>query len=139
MRDHGLVALANAIVLLHLGFVLFVIVGGLLALRWRWIAWLHVPAVLYAAGIELIGWVCPLTPLEQDLRRAAGAVGYDGPFIDHYIGGLLYPKYWDQIHLLLGVLVILLNAWVYARLVVRTGQVPEKIESPGEGEAAAGS
>lgn len=119
MRNYGLAALANALVLLHLSFVLFVVFGGVLVMRWRRIAWIHIPAVLYGVAIELVGWTCPLTPLEQHVRQAAGEAGYQGPFLDHYVGAILYPHNWSQVHLLLGVGVMLLNAWVYARLITR--------------------
>src|SRR5437764_12343559 len=84
-------AAADAVVLLHAAFVLFVMFGGLLVLRWRWIAWLHVPAVLWGVAIEFGGWVCPLTPLEVYLRRAGGGVGYEGDLIAHYVLPSLYP------------------------------------------------
>jgi hypothetical protein len=83
--------LADALVGLHLAFVLFVVLGGLLVLRWPWLAWGHLPAAIWGAWIEAAGWICPLTPLENDLRRAAGQAGYPGGFIEHYILPVLYP------------------------------------------------
>ena len=86
--------LADLVMLTHFGFVLFVGVGALLVLRWRRVAWAHVPCAAYGVAIEFFGWVCPLTPLEQDLRRLSGSGGYTGGFTEHYVGGLLYPSNW---------------------------------------------
>ncbi len=82
---------ADAVVLVHLAFVVFVVVGGFLAIRWPRIAWLHVPAALWGAWAELTATICPLTPLENALRRRAGETGYEGGFIEHYLIPLLYP------------------------------------------------
>jgi hypothetical protein len=84
-------ALANAVLVLHAAFVVFVLFGGLLSLRWRRLPWLHLPSVLWVILIELNGWICPLTPLENRLREAAGAQGYSGGFIEHYLLPLVYP------------------------------------------------
>ncbi len=84
--------LADLLVLIHLGFVLFVVLGALLVLRWPRLAWLHLPAVAWGAWIEAVGWICPLTPLENALRHRAGEAGYRGGFIEHYLLGLLYPE-----------------------------------------------
>lgn len=111
--------LADLTMLVHLAFVLFVVLGALLLLWRRWIAWIHVPCAAYGVAIEFAGWVCPLTPLENRLRQAAGQAGYAGGFIEHYVGGLLYPKNWGQIHVLLGVLLIMLNAFLYAWILTR--------------------
>ena len=83
--------LAKAVLILHAAFVVFVLLGGLLTLRWRWMPWLHLPSVLWVILIELNGWICPLTPLENRLREAAGAQGYSGGFIEHYLLPLVYP------------------------------------------------
>jgi hypothetical protein len=77
--------------MVHIGFVLFVVLGGLLVLRWHRLAWVHVPAVVWGVTIEWAGWICPLTPLETSLRRRGGATGYQGDFIEHYLLPLLYP------------------------------------------------
>ncbi len=111
--------LADLVMLVHLGFVLFVVAGALLVLRHPRLAWVHVPSALYGATIEIVGWVCPLTPLEQALRRAAGSVSYSGGFIEHYVGGLLYPADWDRLRIWLGIAVLALNAAAYARLLLR--------------------
>src|SRR3712207_9266426 len=75
---------ADVVLVVHLAFVLFVVLGGLLALRWPRVAWVHVPVALYGATIEFVGFVCPLTPLEVWLRRRGGEAGYEGGFIGHY-------------------------------------------------------
>jgi len=79
------------VVVLHAAFVVFVVIGGLLALRWRRLIWLHVPAVVWAVAIEVIGFECPLTPLENALRVRAGETPYSGTFIEHHLLRLLYP------------------------------------------------
>lgn len=83
--------LADAVVLLHLAFVAFAVLGGLLALRWRRLPWLHLPALAWGATVEFTGWICPLTPLENVLRRAAGDAAYAGGFVEHYLLPILYP------------------------------------------------
>jgi hypothetical protein len=107
-------ALADLIVLLHLGFILFVVLGGLLVFRWRGLVWLHVPAVLWGALVELAGWICPLTPLEAWLRRAAGAPGYSRSFVDQYLVPVVYPAdLTREIQILLGLCVVAFNSAVY--------------------------
>ena len=109
--------LATAVVLLHFSFVLFVVGGGLLLYKWPWLAWLHLPAVIWAALLEFNGWICPLTPLEQLLRAAAGQAGYSGGFVDHYLLPLLYPVGLDgDMQLILGSLVVIINVLVYGVL-----------------------
>jgi len=106
--------LADLVLAVHLGFVVFVVLGGLLALRRPWAAWVHVPAALWGAWIELAGGICPLTPLENELRRRAGEGGYTGGFVEHYLVPIVYPAGLTRTtQLLLGVLVILVNAAVY--------------------------
>jgi hypothetical protein len=105
---------ADIVVLVHVGFVLFVVLGGLLVLRWRRLAWLHVPAVVWGVTIEWAGWICPLTPLEHSLRRRGGATGYRGDFIEHYLLPLLYPaqltREWQT---MLGGAALAVNVFVY--------------------------
>ena len=112
---------ADAVVLFHLAFVLFVVLGGLLALRWRWIAWVHVPAVAWGVAIEAGGWICPLTPLENHLRQASGAAGYQGDFVAHYVLPVLYPagltRAWQ---LILGAMVLSINLSVYGFMLRRS-------------------
>ncbi|OFW13671.1 MAG: hypothetical protein A3H29_04810 [Acidobacteria bacterium RIFCSPLOWO2_02_FULL_67_21] len=113
-------ALAGIAVALHFAFVAFAAAGGLLALRWRWIPWLHVPAAGWAAYIELSGGICPLTPLENDLRARAGLDDYSGDFIARYLFPLLYPAgLTSTAQTALGLTVIILNISVYAWLVRR--------------------
>jgi len=115
---HGF--LADVVVILHFIFVLFVVIGGLLVLRWPQLAYLHIPAAVYGAAIEFAGWVCPLTPLENWLRRQAGSAGYSGGFIEHYILPILYPSALSrEIQLLLGFLVVAVNLAIYRYVFVR--------------------
>ena len=111
----GAGVLADFLVILHLAFIVFVIFGGLLALRWRRVAWLHLPAALWGALIEFLGWVCPLTPLENRLRAAAGEAGYARGFIEHYVAPLIYPAgLTPHVQVYLGAGVIVVNLAVYA-------------------------
>ena len=87
----GFAVLAGLVVLLHLAFVLFAAAGALLALRWRWVPWLHIPAAAWAVSIECSGGICPLTPLENDLRAQAGLDYYSGDFVARYLFPVLYP------------------------------------------------
>jgi hypothetical protein len=104
----------------HFLFVLFVVLGGLLVLRWPRVAYLHIPAAVWGAAIEFAGWVCPLTPLENWLRRQTGDTDYSAGFIEHYILPILYPSALTQnIQLLLGLLVLAVNVAVYS-YVLRT-------------------
>lgn len=97
-----------------MSFVLFVVCGGLLALRWRWLIWLHLPAALWGAAIEFGGWICPLTPLENRLRAAAGEGTYAGDFIAHYLSAALYPAGLTRAAQIgLGALVVALNLLAY--------------------------
>ena len=106
---------ADAVLVLHLAFVLAAVAGGL-AVVWRpRLAWVHVPIVLWAAWIELSGRICPLTPLENHFRRLAGQAGYEGGFIEHYIVALLYPGGLTRgIQIALGVGVLVLNLGLYS-------------------------
>ncbi|MFQ5747044.1 MAG: DUF2784 domain-containing protein [Gemmatimonadota bacterium] len=107
--------LADLVLVVHLGFIALVVFGGLLVLRRPRLAWIHLPAALWGAAIELGGWVCPLTPLENALRRAGGGAGYEGSFIAHYIVPIIYPPGLTRsAQLLLGLSVVALNAIVYA-------------------------
>lgn len=107
--------LADALVALHLGFVLFVVLGGLLAVRWPRAAILHLPAAAWGAYISLTHGVCPLTPLENRMRRLGGEAGYDGSFIEHYIVPVLYPEQLTPtLQIFLGTAVIVVNVGVYA-------------------------
>jgi hypothetical protein len=106
--------LADIVLIAHFAFVIFVILGGVAALRWPRLAYVHVPVALYGAVIEFAGFVCPLTPLENWLRRRGGEAGYEGGFIDHYITAALYPSGLTRgIQYGLGVAVLVINAAVY--------------------------
>ena len=107
--------LADATVVVHLAFVVFVVCGGLLVIRWRRVAWVHLPAVVWGAWIEFAGWICPLTPLENSLRARAGGATYGSTFTEHYLLPVLYPAALTrEIQWGLGVFVILVNVVIYA-------------------------
>ena len=108
--------LADGVLLLHVGFVAFVVLGALLLARRPWAAWVHLPAVAWGVAIEFAGAVCPLTPLEQALRRRGGEAGYAGGFIDHYLTAALYPNGLTRgVQWTLGAALLLLNATLYWR------------------------
>ena len=107
--------LANGILIAHLGFILFVVLGGLSVFYKKWMLWLHIPAAFWGALVEFSGWFCPLTPLENHFRGLAGQHGYDNGFIQHYLLKIIYPDGLTrpaQIFLGLGVLIV--NLFVYA-------------------------
>ena len=111
---------ADLVVLVHVLFVLFVVLGGVLVLRFPRLAWVHVPAVLWGIGIEWLGGICPLTPLENHLRALGGQAGYHGGFIDHYVLPVLYPSGLSRtVQLALGLLVLLVNVLIYIRIASR--------------------
>ena len=106
--------LADLVALGHLAFIVFALVGGLLALRWRWMPWAHLPAAAWGAAVEFFGWFCPLTPLENSLRRASGSAGYSGGFIERYLMPIIYPaELTREFQLLLGCILVVLNLAVY--------------------------
>jgi hypothetical protein len=114
--------LAEATLLAHAGFVVFAVLGGLLVVRHRRLAWAHVPAALWAAAIEFAGWICPLTPLENWFRARAGVAGYGSGFVEHYILPVLYPTALTrEVQVVLGVSVLVVNAGIYC-WVVRRGK-----------------
>ncbi|MDZ4675625.1 MAG: DUF2784 domain-containing protein [Gemmatimonadota bacterium] len=128
-------ALADLVLLVHLAFLLFVVLGGLLALRWRWAPWLHLPAVVWGVYTEFAGVICPLTPLENHLRRLGGEAGYAGGFIEHYLTGTLYPAgLTRELQWGLGVLALLVNLLVYGWILRRrrAGRgVPARVDADG--------
>ena len=106
---------ADVVLLAHAAFVAFVVLGGLLVLRWPRFAWVHLPVVAWGAGIEFVGGVCPLTPLENHLRALAHEQGYGGGFVEHYVFGLLYPEGLTRnVQYALGFLVLVVNIAIYA-------------------------
>ena len=112
--------LADLAMLVHGLFVLFVVCGGLAVVRWPQLVWLHLPASAWGVVIELGGWVCPLTYLENHWRRLAGESGYAGSYIRHYLEPVLYPLGLTRTgQVLLGVLALLINLAVYAVLLRR--------------------
>jgi hypothetical protein len=113
-------ALADAVLVLHLGFVLFVVLGGLLVLRRPRLAWVHIPAAIWGVLIEYTGWICPLTPLENSFRTSGGETGYSGGFIQHYIQPVLYPAGLTRAtQVVLGSLALILNLAAYGIVISR--------------------
>jgi hypothetical protein len=107
--------LADGVVAIHLGFIVFVALGGFLAWRWSRVLAVHAPVVVYAAAIVTVGFVCPLTPLEKWLRRRAGDEGYSGGFVDRYVEGVVYPDRltrWAQGAVALAVVVSYVGLWL---------------------------
>ena len=114
---HTALLLADAVLFLHLAFVLFVLFGGLLALKWRSAIWFHLPAAAWGAFIEFSGWICPLTPLENWLRIQDGETGYPGDFLSQYLLAVLYPEaLTPQIQIVLGTVVLAANLTIYGWL-----------------------
>ena len=112
--------LADLVLIVHLLFIAFVVAGGFAAVRWPKLAWAHVPCFVWGALIEFAGWICPLTPLENDLRIASGQAGYAGGFIERYLLPVIYPgALTREIQIWLGVSVLALNVLAYACLVRR--------------------
>lgn len=111
---------AGVVVLVHFVFILFVIFGGILAIAHPRFAWLHLPIAVWGTLIEFFSWTCPLTPLEKALRRRGGETGYDGGFIDHYIGGIVFPAGLTRgAQTAIGIAVLLLNGFVYWKVYQR--------------------
>ena len=112
--------LADLVLVVHLLFIVFVVAGGFAAVRWPRLAWAHLPCLAWGALIEFAGWICPLTPLENDLRIASGEAGYSGGFIERYLLPIIYPGALNrEIQIGLGVSVLALNALAYAWLIAR--------------------
>ncbi len=125
--------LADIVMLLHLGFILWVVLGWLFV-RWRrWLMWLHLPAAAWGVLIEFLGWPCPLTPLEQYLRGLGGQEGFENGFIEHYIGSIIYPGGLDRsVQILLGVAVLVVNLVGYWWALSRKPRSGTSGQSPGE-------
>ena len=117
---------ADAVLTLHLAFIVFVVCGGLLALRWRWVPWLHVPAALWGFFVEITGRICPLTPFENALRVQAGQGDYSGGFVEHYLLPVIYPVGLTRgTQLVLAGVVVAANLVVYGWLVRRRRSADE--------------
>jgi len=111
---------ADALVILHLAFIVFVMLGGLLLLKWRRLSYLHLPAVVWGTLVELRGWLCPLTPLEQHFRTLAGETGYSGGFIQHYLLPLIYPAgLTREVQTILAICLISSNLVIYTVIYVK--------------------
>ena len=111
---------ADLLVVLHILFVLFVLFGGLLALRWRWVWPVHLLSAAWGALIEFKGWICPLTPLENSMRQLGGESGYTGGFIENYLVPIVYPgNLTQELQYLFGAIVIILNIVIYIFVVNR--------------------
>lgn len=112
--------LADTIIVVHFAFVVFVVLGGLLILRWPRIAWLHIPSAAWGIALEFAGWICPLTPLENLLRERAGMASYQGDFIERYMMPVLYPaRLTHGTQIVLGSIALAVNAFVYSRLLLQ--------------------
>ena len=116
--------LADLVLVAHLAFVGFVVFGGFLVLRWRRLAWIHVPVALWGAAIVVTGFTCPLTPLENRLQRLWGRAGYQGGFIEHYVVPAIYPAGLTRAQqIVLGAVVLAINVVAYG-LLIRRGASP---------------
>jgi hypothetical protein len=108
---------ADAVLLVHLGFIVFAVAGGLLAFRWRWVAFVHVPAALWAIVVESTGRLCPLTAIENHFRVSAGTSGYADSFVEHYLLYVIYPAgLTSGVQVALAMFVLVVNGAVYGRL-----------------------
>jgi len=126
--------LADLVLVLHAAFVAFVMLGALLAVRWPRLAWVHVPVALWGAGIEFLGGICPLTPLENHWRRLAGEMGYPGGFVEHYVVAVLYPDgLTRRLQIGLGVLVLAVNVAIYAWALWRRHSGDSNVEPQNSG------
>lgn len=112
--------LAEIVLGIHFLFIVYVVLGALLVLKWHWTAFIHIPAALWGALIMFMGWICPLTPLENRFRRLAGGEGYEEGFIERYIWPIVYPDALTrELQIYLGIGVVVVNLVIYAVVVVR--------------------
>ena len=110
--------LSDFIVLIHFGFVFFSVIGGFLVYKWKRIIWIHLPAVFWVILIEVTGWICPLTPLENWFRLKSGTTGYQTGFIEYYILSLLYPdKLTRSFQIVLGFSLLVINLGIYTCII----------------------
>ncbi len=113
--------LADLVLVVHLAFLVFAVLGGFLVFRWKRCAWIHIPAMLWAALIEFADWVCPLTPLENWLLQQSGGIGYPSDFIEHYIVPVVYPTVLTRhLQIALGLIVLGVNLGIYGWVICRT-------------------
>ena len=123
--------LADAVLVLHALFIVFAVFGGLFTYRkgqWKkpWLT-IHLTCAAWAATVVIMGWTCPLTPLEQQLRSAAGQQGFSTSFIEHYLLAVIYPDGLTRfVQIALGVGVVVFNALVYGTLILKAGRSPIK-------------
>jgi len=119
---------AEVIVILHLGFIIFVVIGALLVLKWRWVIFVHIPAAVWGALIEFQGWGCPLTPLEKSLRAAAGQAGYPEGFIAHYLLPIIYPgSLTRELQITFGLIVVAVNLAIYGWVILKRRRLKKNI------------
>ena len=112
--------IAQAVLVVHAAFIVFVAVGGFLVLRWPKLAWIHVPCLVWGVAIVIGGWICPLTPLELALRERAGMPLYSGGFMDQYLMPWVYPEQVGQgVKIFLGLLTAAVNVVIYLRVYAR--------------------
>jgi len=117
--------LANATVLLHLAFIAFIVFGGLVALFWPRMAWVHLPLALWGVVVQWMSWVCPLTPLENWFRARGGVETYADGFVEHHVLPVLYPiGIGPRLHWVLGLVVLIANAAIYAAVFHRRARHP---------------
>jgi Protein of Unknown function (DUF2784) len=116
---------ADLVVGVHAAFVIFVVLGGLLVVRWPRLVWVHVPAAVWGVFIEFAGWTCPLTPLENYLRERSRLATYQGDFVEHYVLPLLYPEHLTRaLQVWLGTAALIINIllyWHFIRMECRPG------------------
>ena len=132
--------LADVVLVLHLAFAIFAGVGGLLVLRWPRLARVHVPCAIWGALIMFAGWICPLTPLENDLRRRGGQAGYEGGFIEHYVVSVLYPRGLTRgLQFGIGAGVVIINAAVYGPMIARARRRRRGSQQTGVAQSSRGA
>lgn len=116
--------LADIVLVAHFAFIAFALGGGLLLMRWPRLVFLHIPAMSWVVFIEAMGWLCPLTPLENYFLAMAGRDMYQGDFIQHYLLQLVYPAgLTPMIQLLLAGVVVVVNVIIYAVVIIKRRRV----------------
>lgn len=119
--------LADLTVLLHLSFIVFALLGGISVLWYRYAAVLHLPAGIWVVLISFKGWICPLTPLENHWRQAAGLEGYEGGFVEHYVLPVIYPMgLTPSLQVTLGFIALAINVAIYVIVIVRLGKSADR-------------